>query len=137
MAKKRKRSQPRAKRMQFNRQKRLQSAQHWVKNYEGKKLVKAYRQRYGVDWESAFKELAMLGVPIDPKYKKSVLRSAANQLAAKRRKKLEKQAKLEEDTGIESDDYFAFIVGYTNGGAPFGLTWEEWEFLEENEFDQE
>ncbi len=44
MAKKRKRSQPRPKRMQFNRQKRLQSAQDWIKNYEGHKLVKAWLQ---------------------------------------------------------------------------------------------
>ena len=136
MAKKRKRSQP-SRRKRFNREKRLQSAEGWIKNYEGKKLIKAYRKRYGVDWESAFKELAMLGVPIDPKYKESVLRSAANQLAAKRRKKLEKQAKLFDSTGIESNDYFAFIVGYTSGGAAFGLTWEEWEFLEATEFDQE
>lgn len=25
----------------------------------------------------------------------------------------------------ESDEYFACIVGYTSGGAPYGLTWEE------------
>lgn len=25
----------------------------------------------------------------------------------------------------ESDEYFYFIVGYTPGGAPYGITWEE------------
>ena len=26
---------------------------------------------------------------------------------------------------IESDNTFAFIAGYTEGGFPYGLTWEE------------
>ncbi|MBR1710045.1 MAG: hypothetical protein IJ719_14660 [Clostridia bacterium] len=30
-----------------------------------------------------------------------------------------------ENYGIESDEYFAYIVGYTAGGAPYGITWEE------------
>ena len=25
----------------------------------------------------------------------------------------------------EQDDYFYFIAGYTPGGAPYGITWEE------------
>lgn len=26
---------------------------------------------------------------------------------------------------MEQDDTFFFIAGYTSGGAPYGLTWEE------------
>jgi len=37
------------------------------------------------------------------------------------KKKHEKQ-KLEV---IEQDEYFYYIVGYTSGGAPYGITWEE------------
>lgn len=38
---------------------------------------------------------------------------------------------------ILQDDRFFFIAGYTSGGAPYGVTWEEmglktWEDLEEN-----
>jgi hypothetical protein len=33
----------------------------------------------------------------------------------------------------DSDGVFAFIVGYTSGGAPYGLTWEENETLEQLE----
>jgi len=29
------------------------------------------------------------------------------------------------DCYIDSDDTFAFIAGYTSGGAPYGTTWEE------------
>lgn len=32
-----------------------------------------------------------------------------------------------------SDDNFAYIAGYTSGGAPYGITWEEWEKFEKNE----
>lgn len=30
----------------------------------------------------------------------------------------------------ESDDHFAYIAGYTSGGAPYGITWEEQEEIE-------
>jgi len=33
----------------------------------------------------------------------------------------------------DSDENFAFIAGYTSGGAPYGVTWEEWEKFEKNE----
>ena len=32
---------------------------------------------------------------------------------------------------IDFDDTFAAIIGYTSGGAPYGLTWEQWELLED------
>lgn len=31
----------------------------------------------------------------------------------------------------DSDETFAYIVGYTSGGAPYGVTWEQWEDEEE------
>ncbi|MGP7815723.1 UPF0175 family protein [Niallia sp. 01092] len=37
------------------------------------------------------------------------------------------------DSIIESDEHFAFIVDYTEGGAPIGITHEEWEEIERNE----
>ena len=33
---------------------------------------------------------------------------------------------------MDSDETFAFIVGYTSGGGPFGLTHEEWLNLTKN-----
>ena len=130
MAKKRKQNLP-PRRKRMKRPQRLESAKSWLETYEGNKVVKAYRKRYGVDFECAFTELEMLGVPIDPDYKERVLESVAAQAAAKRRIKAERKEEQERLLGIESDDRFAFIVGYTSGGAPYGLTWEEWEALEE------
>ena len=38
-----------------------------------------------------------------------------------------------EDNLFESDDTFAFIAGYTAGGFPYGITWEEIAEIEQNE----
>lgn len=34
---------------------------------------------------------------------------------------------------IESDHYFAFIMGYTSGGAAYGITHDEWKKIQEEE----
>ena len=31
------------------------------------------------------------------------------------------------------DDHFYYIAGYTSGGAPFGITWEEHRQIEEDQ----
>ena len=37
-----------------------------------------------------------------------------------------KKFKQDEDEPVfESDEYFAYIVGYTDGGFPYGTTWED------------
>jgi len=48
---------------------------------------------------------------------------------SKKKKKL-KKVKLEEQIEPFSDENFAFIAGYTSGGAPYGLTHEEMAELE-------
>jgi hypothetical protein len=51
---------------------------------------------------------------------------------AKRKKMAEKKQREQEleDFFSDSDEYFAYIVGYTSGGVPYGITWEEMEKLE-------
>lgn len=136
MAKKRKQNQP-PRRKRMKRAQRLQSARSWLETYEGNKVVRDYRRRYGVSWEDAFTELALLGVSIDPDYKERVLQSVAAQAAARRRKREARKAEQERAASVESDERFAFIVGYTSGGAPYGLTWEEWEALEPSDLEEE
>lgn len=34
---------------------------------------------------------------------------------------------------FESDDTFVFIAGYTSGGFPYGITWEEMKEKEDDE----
>lgn len=77
----------------MKRPQRLESAKSWLETYEGDKIVKAYRKRYGVSFECAFTELEMLGVPIDPNYKERVLESVAAQAAAKRQERARERAR--------------------------------------------
>lgn len=44
----------------------------------------------------------------------------------KRRKKL-KQRNIDLSMEDFQDDQFFYIAGYTSGGAPYGVTWEEME----------
>lgn len=64
---------------------------------------------------------------------KELQRVRAAKKTGKPRKKRAK--KTVEPTLLEQDDTFFFIAGYTSGGAPYGVTWEEmglepWEDLE-------
>jgi hypothetical protein len=47
---------------------RLSSARVWLRKYDGKKIVRSYRKRYGVDLLCAIAELQMLNVPLEPVY---------------------------------------------------------------------
>lgn len=114
---------------------RLKQARAWYaeQNFtEESHVVKAYRKRFNVDKDCAMKELCMLGV-LSPEKQ----RSYESQLAAKARKRAErKAAKASVDTNPYQDENFFFIVGYTPGGAPYGVTWDEARrdgFVEEEE----
>src|SRR5688572_7441727 len=111
---------PRRKRMK--RQARLESARHWLPTFSGKHIVKSYARWFGVDLGCALKELQMLDVPLDPKYVATLQRTIASRTLRIRQRKPEKNAA----TGNEgSDEHFAFIAGYTEGGFAYGITWEE------------
>jgi len=114
--------------MRMNRARRLQSARHWLATQTGCttiQIAKSYRKRFGVDWPCAFRELSILGIQVDARW---VVQLYAG-LQGAQRASPERQGKLQSEAvrlGSESDDHFAYIAGYTPGGAPFGVTWEEW-----------
>ena len=113
---------------------RLDSARAWLPKYEGKKIVRSYRKRYGVDLLCAIAELKMLNVPLDPTYVYRVRTTVNNEI---KRRAAQKKT-LSTDNFTETDSTFSYIVGYTEGGAAYGLTWEEWPrtecgFLDDNE----
>lgn len=118
----------------FNRQQQLQSAKHWIPAYKGSNIVEGYRNHFGVDWMCAFAELEMLGIEIDPDYKEKVKTTLENDSFAKKKKKMKKQEEAElYNDFIDQDDDFAYIVGYTSGGFPYGITWEEYDNLPDSE----
>ncbi|WP_106496380.1 hypothetical protein [Lentibacillus sp. Marseille-P4043] len=118
--KKNKAKGPRHKRL--NRKGRLQAAEHWIPTYVGKNIVKGYAKHFGVDKLCAVAELEMLGYTFSENYTQQ-LKDEQNQKqrAAEKRK----AAKEMENTfwDDDSDETFAFIAGYTEGGAPYGITW--------------
>lgn len=139
MAKKKKRNTHTPRRHRFNCEQRLGSARQWLSTLEdqhdSRYIARAYRKRYGVNVPTAFIELEMLEVEIDPDYKRNALASEQSRIEAKRKKRLaEAEAELEW-ADVDYDDSFAYIVGYTSGGAAYGLTWEEWAIIEAEEMD--
>ena len=60
--------------------------------------------------------------------KKKNLTKAERKKAHFRQRRMEREAKERErlaELYEDCDDRFAFIAGYTDGGAPFGVMWEE------------
>jgi len=109
----------------MKRQARLQTAGKWLGSYTGKCVIRGYSNWYGVDYLCAIQELEMLQVPLDSR-RKSQLEAAVKE-RAKRRDERKKRVdeEVRRNTLIDSDDNFSFIAGYTPGGFPYGLTWEE------------
>lgn len=107
----------------LKRPQRLQMAAIWLTTVSctGRQLVHAYARKYHTDLLASIAELRMLGVEISADYEAAIRRSVADRITRK-------QHKIEErnlSSAVESDENFAYIVGYTSGGAPYGLRWEE------------
>ena len=104
---------------------RLASAKVWLLTYTGRHVARSYMRRYGVDWETAFIELPLLGVSLDSAYIASV-RSCVNaqRLERQRRRALVAESRARSDALWDgSDANFAFIAGYTTAGVPYGVLW--------------
>ena len=57
-------------------------------------------------------------------------------MSKKNKKQRRKKTSNTDGYLIDYDDTFAFIAGYTSGGAAYGITWEEMEAFEHvEEFD--
>jgi hypothetical protein len=113
----------------MNRAQRLQCAPSWLATQTGRTPVqtaKAYRKRHGVDWPCAVQELSLLGVNLDPGWVAQLYRSLEGAQRARR----QRRESQEQAWDLDSDHYFAYIAGYTPGGAAFGITWEEWRQME-------
>lgn len=108
----------------MTRPERLQAARHWLPTYRGKKVVRGYAKWFGVDLGCALKELQLLGVALDPVYVER-LRAALQSGARRRPARKQSPPGIPEGYGSAWDDDFACIVGFTSGGAPYGVTWEQ------------
>jgi hypothetical protein len=106
------------------REKRLHLAKEWMTAYTGKNMVRGYAKKYRVDLLTAIADLRLLGLPITTKYEEAVKRTVEQKIMQNQQMKEVKTNPLNGLQGMQ-DDNFAYIIGYTSGGAPYGLTWEE------------
>lgn len=84
--------------------------------------MRGYAKHFRVDLLCAIKELRLLDVEVSIAYENGIKTTVA--AMEKKQLKSERQ-KNEQDGEPVHDDVFAYIAGYTSGGAPYGLTWEE------------
>lgn len=120
--------------LRMDRKGRLQSAPHWLPTQRGRtpeQIARSYRKRYGVDWPCAIAELSALGIVFDAQWREQITRTLDNaQRASAARKQAEPKAGPARGDSRDSDETFQYIAGYTEGGAPYGVTWDEWKQME-------
>jgi len=116
---------------------RKAKAEKWVVEYDGTPyggdIIKAYRKKFAVDRMKAVAELQLLGVSLTQEQidrEKAAVKAYQDIQKAKKakRKRLREQRKMQKSDiadYLEQDDRFYYIAGYTSGGAPYGVTWEE------------
>lgn len=120
---KRKKALP-PRRLRMKRPARLQSAALWIPTYQGKNIVRGYAKWYGVDLGCALKELSLLDVQLDPVYVEHLKRTLKNRSGPRQQPSPEAEG-IPERYGSDWDGDFAYIAGFTSGGTPFGVTWDD------------
>ena len=105
---------------EFNHYKHPEEERH-VRNFY---KIRHYARWYGVDLLCAIAELRQLGLEVSPEREEAVKTTLRNRLEQKRKSQEELFCT---DISCDSDETFAFIAGYTSGGAPYGVTWDEME----------
>ena len=116
---------------------RKAKAEKWVAEFDGTPyggdIIKAYRKKFAVGRMKAVAELQMLRVSLTKEQidrEKAAVKAYQDIQRAKKakRKKIREQKRIQKDNPIfheDQDDIFYYIAGYTSGGAPYGVTWEE------------
>ena len=116
---------------------RKPKAEKWVAAYDGTlyggDIIKAYRKKFAVDRMKAVEELQLLGVPLTKEQidrEKAAVKAYQELQRAKKakRKRTREQGRIQKGDLLffeDQDDIFYYIAGYTSGGAPYGVTWEE------------
>ena len=109
---------------EFNRRQRLKAAEkkEWLSNYRGKNLIRKYSLFFNVNLKCAVEELEMLNCNLDSECKNEVLEYYEAKLEAD----LSSREQPEVLKDCQDMNYY-YIAGYTSGGAPYGITWEEYE----------
>lgn len=106
------------------REARLNRARQWFADYQGTHLVRDYRKKFKADPGCALRDLGEIGA-IPPEKLAAMQYAEQKRQESCQRKREEKKRQAVFERYEDSDDMFFFIAGYTSGGAPYGVTWEE------------
>jgi hypothetical protein len=126
--KKRKRHGNTPGRKRLNRKGRLCKAKEWISIYGGNNIIKAYAHWFGVDWLCALQELKLCGVHISNEEEQKIMLGYDHRIRQKRRQKELRKEKLSAEKSTENEvEAFPFdiVIGYTSGGAPYGVRFED------------
>ena len=114
---------------EMNYKARLKVAKKWDESVDTLKKIKAYVKFFGVDKLCAAKELLQAGVVLQEKYAARWATRIERKALARKKKTLTKGKCKDKETldelSFESEDFFYYVAGYTEGGAPYGIIWEE------------
>ena len=122
------------------RKERMKQAKGWLKSFSSAgnetsaDIIKGYREKFRVDVATALRELQEIGYKFGDGYIERAQRVEEIRIEQLR------ASKSEDDNDFFSDfqdDRFSFIAGYTSGGAPYGITWEESEEMELKPYSEE
>ena len=113
-------------------QERKQEAEKWLLEFdaEGRNIIKCYRKKFAVGRLTAVDELQRLGVTLTKEQiekENKAIRHHQQTIANKKKKRKKTKATNQIEVDMDQDDTFYYIAGYTSGGAPYGLTWDEME----------
>lgn len=99
----------------MNRPARLQSAVAWLKEFDGKHVLRSYCKRYGVDWRCAPVELQQLGIKLDADYLEVRERSERQLILGRRQRRDDRNA---EPLSQDSIGYESLLDAYLAGDFP-------------------
>lgn len=92
--------------------------------YEGSHIVRAYCKKFKVDILCALNDLGEIGA-LSPEKLETMKHAEQIRQEKRRQDREEKRYREVFDRYPDADDHFFYIAGYTSGGAPYGVTWEE------------
>lgn len=110
---------------------RLSKPAKWPGAHSGGNLLKDYRKKFAADRMQTIDDLQKLGVTVTPEQITQEKRAVkAHQQHIKNRKAKRRAHRKANQESLpafheDQDDTFFYIAGYTSGGAPYGVTWDE------------
>ena len=125
--------------MTKGRRERIKEARIWLASRHFKsedEILLAYKKNFRVNGVCTRRDLYAAGI-LSPEKKAEFEKSLENRAIQQKQKneqlKKKKELKKLGYDPEDQDENFAFIAGYTSGGFPYGITWEEQDEFERQE----